>query len=97
MLMTNMHERYLYPLFPVFTILVAFEKRLLGLYIAVSSINLLNLYNFWFTPRVEAIVSFMSAGDRLLPRILGLINFGLFLRFYQLFLQKTKLAGYNQK
>lgn len=97
MLLTNMHERYLYPLFPVFTILVAFERRLLGLYAAISALNLLNLYNFWFTPRIEPIVAIMSAGDRLLPRILGFVNFLLYARFYHLFLQKNKLTVYNQK
>lgn len=93
MFMTNMHERYLYPLFPVFTILVAFEKRLLGIYVAVSSISLLNLYNFWFTPRVEFLVKLMSGKDRLAPRILGLINLGLFVRFYQLFLRKINFGA----
>lgn len=97
MFLTNMHERYLYPLFPVFTILVTFDKKLLGLYVATSFVSLVNLYNFWFTPRIEPLVILMSAKDRLFPRVLGVLNFGLFLRFYQLFLQKTKLAGYNHK
>ena len=82
-LLTNMHERYLYPLFPYLTIMVALDSKLLPIYWLLSGINLLNLYNFWWTPRIEPLVRLMSAGDRLAPRILGLINFAIFVKFYK--------------
>lgn len=85
MLLTNMHERYLYPLFPVFTILAADNRKLLPLYVAISGIHLVNLYNFWWFPKVEVLVSLLAAWDRLLPRILGLATFLLFVFLYRHF------------
>jgi hypothetical protein len=86
-LLTNMHERYLYPLFPYLTILVALNTKLLPTYWTISGINLLNLYHFWWTPRIEPVVKIMSWGDRLTPRILGAVNFGVFIYLYKKFLK----------
>ncbi len=83
MFLTNMHERYLYPLFPYLTILAATNSVGLLVYTLVSLISLLNLYNFWWVPEVGIIKSFLSFGDRLMPRVLGLVNFILFLRIYR--------------
>lgn len=82
-LMTNMHERYLYPLFPYFTILLVngLVKNLE--YWVVTIISFLGMYNFWFMPKVEVIVTFLSFGDRLMPRILGFLMFGMFLLVYK--------------
>ncbi|MBU0572839.1 hypothetical protein KKH23_02120 [Patescibacteria group bacterium] len=92
MLLTNMHERYLYPLFPVFTILVVMDKKLLPLYWAVSGLSLVNLYHFWWIPNIKWLINLLSANDRLLPRILGFVNFGLFVNFYARFLRLFKPA-----
>lgn len=82
MLLTNMHERYLYPLFPPLTILVAQNRKYLPFYIAVSSMHLLNLYNFWWTPPIQPIIAILSWQNRFITRILGLVNFGFFLYIY---------------
>jgi Gpi18-like mannosyltransferase len=66
--LTNMHERYLYPFFVFF---MPVGGRLLSYWI-LAIINLLNLYNFWWFPRLGFLVSFLSFGDRVMPRILGL-------------------------
>ena len=86
MLATNMHERYIYPLFPYFTILLAMNAFLWPVYVTVSAISLLGMYNFWWYPRIEPVVQIMSAGNRLMPRILGLVNFLGFIAFYKYFL-----------
>ena len=94
MLLTNMHERYLYPFFPVFTIVALYNKKLLPLYWIISIISLLNLYNFWWVPKINVVVEFLSFGDRLVPRILGFISFGIFIYLYLKFLRqfgKSKL------
>lgn len=91
-LLTNMHERYLYPLFPVFTILTILEIKLLPIYWIVSGISLLNLYNFWFMPKIKLIVDFLSFGDRLMPRVLGVVNSGLFIGMYSKFSKSFKLT-----
>ncbi len=82
MLLTNMHERYLYPLFPYLTIIVMMNKKLVPVYWMVSILSLLNMYNFWFHPRLDFLINIMAAGNRMAPRILGLVNFSLFIYLY---------------
>jgi len=82
-LFTNMHERYLYPLFPYLTILVSLHLVSLYPYVLISLLSLFNLYNLWFIPRIEPIISFLSFADRLMPRILGFLMFGIFLMVYK--------------
>lgn len=95
MLMTNMHERYLYPLFPFFTILAIEYKSLRWIYWTVSGINLLNLYNFWFTPKIALIVSIMEYQGRIITRLFGVVNFGLFVLLYYKFLAAKPQKRYN--
>ncbi len=83
MLMTNMHERYIYPLFPYLTILIAFNFTSFISYSLISFITLLGMYNFWFMPRIEFVVSFLSFADRLIPRVLGIVLFAMFLNLYK--------------
>lgn len=92
MLLTNMHERYLYPLFPVFTILVAQNKKLLPIYLSISGVYVINLYNFWWFPRVELFIDLLSAKDRLAPRILGFVNFAFFIFLYRRFLRHFRVS-----
>lgn len=92
MLLTNMHERYLYPFFPVFTIVAVLNKRLLALYWFIAGLNLVNLYNFWWVPKITPLIDLLSFRDRLMPRILGLINFSFYLLFFSRFLRLLKTS-----
>lgn len=89
-LLTNMHERYLYPLFPYLTILVSLNLVSLYPYILISLISLLNLYNFWWVPKIGFLVGFLSFGDRLVPRVLGLTNLVPFIYLYKKFLNHQR-------
>ncbi len=86
--LTNMHERYLYPFFPFFTILAVKNKKLIPIFVMISLINLINLYNFWWTPRVESFIALLTLGNKLLPRLLSLVNLFLFVLTYKLYLTK---------
>ena len=90
MLLTNMHERYLYPLFPYLTVLVTAGGVNLPTYWIISLLSLLNLYNFWWVPKIDWVVNFLSFGNRLMPRILGFVNFLLFM-----FLYKRRVESYK--
>jgi len=63
---------------------------------AVSIINLLNLYNFWFTPFIWSLVGFLEAKDNLFPRILSGIGFALFIFFYMRFVRYNFLRKANE-
>ncbi|HPJ16987.1 MAG TPA: hypothetical protein PK639_01995 [Candidatus Woesebacteria bacterium] len=73
-LLTAMHERYLYPIFPLITILVCISslysyKSLFMLTI----IHLLNLYNLWFYPHFDLIKNFLLFNNFLFGKILSII------------------------
>lgn len=89
-LLTNMHERYLYPFFPYMTILALENNKLMKVYLIISVISILNLYNFWFFPQVRVLIMFMSFSDRLMPRILGLILTLCYVNLFKYFLRQTK-------
>lgn len=89
-LSTGMHERYLYPIFPLLTLIVAFERKWLPILIGLSVIYLVNLYNFWWYPRIEFLVDILSAWDRLLPRVLGAIVTVIFIWLYFQFFKRRQ-------
>lgn len=90
MFLTNMHERYLFPLFPYLTLLAVKYKKLYPILIITSFINLINLYHLWWVPQIDLIIQILSTGDRLIPRILGFVLFGVYLWLYRVtFRQKT--------
>jgi hypothetical protein len=43
----KMHERYLYPFFPLFAVVVGFDKKYLKYMLIISGIHLANLFLIW--------------------------------------------------
>lgn len=91
MLLTNMHERYLFPFFVYSTIVIFWNKKLVPLYIGITLISILNLYNFWWYPKVGFLINLLSFSDRIMPRILGFISFLIYLFFFKSYLRLFKL------
>lgn len=91
MLLTNMHERYLYPFFVIFSIIAVTNRKMAGYYILFSIINTLNLYNFWWVPRIDPLVYFLSFADRFVPRLLGLMSFMVYIYLYKDFIKYAKI------
>lgn len=50
--MTNMHERYLYPVFPYLTVLIFLFPKTGWTYLFLSLVFLLNLYHLWYVPSI---------------------------------------------
>lgn len=91
--LTNMHERYLYPVFPLLAILAVRERRLLWPFVLFSLIHLVNLYHLWWYPRWEPIVIFLTLFNGLFPRLFSLANLGLFLLILRWFLKDEKILA----
>lgn len=81
MLLTNMHERYLYPLFAPFTILAVVNRQIL-LYVIISLISFLNMYNLWWVPRIERVIDLFTMNEKIVPRIFSVILTMLFFVYY---------------
>jgi len=86
MFLTNMHERYLYPLFPYLTILTGLGLSSLYLYFGISLLHLINLFNLWFYPTIPFLRSLLENRQLMLPKILS----GILLLLYILFFLKTE-------
>ncbi len=86
LLLTNMHERYLYPAFPFLTILAFKYKKMLPVLFGLSALNLLNLYNLWWTPLIPFVKNIMSYSDFLLARVFGIVNTVFYMISYKQYL-----------
>jgi Gpi18-like mannosyltransferase len=69
---TRIHERYLYPFFPVATLLIAFIPELIFPYLIFSFIFLLNMYNLFWAPGIPFLEN--SLLNTSLPVVLSIIN-----------------------
>lgn len=90
--MTNMHERYLYPVFPFLALLSVVSERFLFFYLVLSVIHGLNLYYLWYYPRLNFLQAFLDSHQGLVPKILSgvlIFIFGLLL-FYPFNRQKVQ-------
>lgn len=82
--MTNMHERYLYPIFPLITILIFLPKTKFNIkdIILLSTIHFLNLYNLWFYPEINFLKTILISNNFLTCRILSVILILIYLRYF---------------
>ncbi len=82
--LTNMHERYLYPVFIPFIILLFFHPKIFKTkdYLLLSLIHLLNLFNLWFYPSLPFLKKLLEYKSFSLPRLFALILICFWLNFY---------------
>lgn len=75
--MTRIHERYLYPFFPISTLFLGLSPGYWLVYIAFSAVQLLNLYNLFWVPSIPMVEGTLALGW--VTYSLSVINIGLFL------------------
>lgn len=73
--LTNMHERYLYPIFPLISVLVFLPKSFIKIksIVVLSLIHFLNLYNLWFYPLINPLKSLLIFSNFIVCRTLSFI------------------------
>lgn len=74
--LTRMHERYLYPIFVPLLILTAVQRKLVGVYVVLSVLMLLNMYNGWWVPKITILMNFVANG--LVEKSISLVFIGIF-------------------
>lgn len=74
---TRIHERYLYPFFPVATILVALKRKFLIPYVILSFTFLFNMYNLFWAPGIPVLQNFMVMSS--FTWVLSLVNILVFI------------------
>lgn len=82
--LTNMHERYLYPLFPVLSILIGIKTNIISTkgYILLSILHLINLYNLWYYPHIYNMQNILELNQFLIPRLLSILLIFICFRYY---------------
>ncbi len=83
--MTRIHERYLYPFFPVATILVGLIPEFMIFYIILSLTFLLNMYNLFWAPGIPILESTLKTTQ--LSNVLSIVNLLVFLVLFIRFLR----------
>lgn len=86
--LTNMHERYLYPILPIFVILIFLNKShfTIKYYLIISILHLLNLYNLWFYPKLPLLKSILVWDNFLVGKVISLFFIIYFLIIYKQFI-----------
>lgn len=69
----QMHERYLYPIFPLIAILIGFEKDYLIYYVLLSLLNFLNIYFVWH-PMLSPSLPYQTMNSQLFQWLISAIT-----------------------
>jgi Gpi18-like mannosyltransferase len=90
--LTNMHERYLYPIFPLLTILIFLPKPKFTLksIVILSIIHFLNLYNLWFYPLILPLKTILTASNFIFCRVLSFILIVIYLDYFIKYLKSEE-------
>lgn len=82
--MTNMHERYLYPIFPLISILIFIPKTKFYFkdLVILSVIHFLNLYNLWFYPQINLLKNILIFNNFLTCRVLSAILIVIYIKYF---------------
>lgn len=97
LLLTNMHERYLYPMFfPLSCIAFSFDKKYLKYLAVFSVINFVNLYNLWWVPQLPAIRLYMENNQDIIVRSFSLISVILGILLYRNLIMDMVLAKFDK-
>ncbi len=73
---TRMHERYMYPLFPLLSLLIISGHKLWKPYVVLAATFLVNQYSQWWAPHIPALVAIYSANFTRIVSAVNLLVFG---------------------
>jgi len=76
LILPRMHERYFYPTLLLLVPLAALDTKLRKVFFILSGIHFINLYHFWWVPRVEVLIEILS--NRLVEQSIIILNILMF-------------------
>lgn len=83
MFLPRMHERYFYPTLVMLIPAAIINKSARKVFWAASTIHLINLYHYWWMPKIGFLVSFLS--NMWVEKFIILINISVFLYLIYIF------------
>ncbi|MBU0777346.1 hypothetical protein KKH23_02100 [Patescibacteria group bacterium] len=87
MFLPRVHERYLYPIFVFFPLILIKFPRLIKIFIILSVIFFINLYHWWWMPRIEFLAILFDF--EIVERGLCFMNLAIFGYLFNIYLRKT--------
>lgn len=90
MFMPRVHERYLYPVFLFFPLVLVKNSKMMRLFILSSILFLLNLYHWWWVPNIGFLANLLDF--EIIERGLSLLN----LMVFMLLLKKYLSGKYTK-
>jgi Gpi18-like mannosyltransferase len=88
MLLPAMHERYFYPAAVLLVILAALNRNLAKVFWPVVIISFVNLYHFWWYPRIPLFIDILS--NKLVEKFIVFVNVFLFFYLFAFTLTRNK-------
>ncbi len=76
LILPRIHERYFYPTLLLLIPLASIDRGARKATYALSAIHLINLYHFWWVPRVEILIEILS--NNLIEKLIIILNIGIF-------------------
>jgi Gpi18-like mannosyltransferase len=77
MFLPRMHDRYFYPVLIMLIPTAAIDKKIRNIFWFVSTIHLINLYHFWWIPKINILINVLS--NKLFENILIMSNIIIFI------------------
>lgn len=93
--MPKMHERYFYPALVFGAVIGGFNKKWYGLFWLISIIHFLNLYHFWWFPRISFLIAMLS--NLLIVKSIIIVSLAIFIYFLFQFLRSKNDSFYYHR
>ncbi|KKQ95770.1 MAG: hypothetical protein UV74_C0013G0377 [Candidatus Woesebacteria bacterium GW2011_GWB1_43_14] len=87
MFFPRVHERYLFPIFVFFPLVLVNKPKLRKLYTILSLVFLVNLYHWWWFPEVKALTIFFDY--ELTERFFSFLNLVIFVKFLRIYYEEA--------
>jgi hypothetical protein len=87
MFLPKVHERYLYPVFVFFPLILIKFPRFTKIFIILSVVFFINLYHWWWMPRIEFLAILFDF--EIVERGLSFVNLAIFAYLFNIYLRKT--------
>lgn len=86
LVLPRMHERYFFPTLLLMLVPALKDKQLMTTFLVLTTLHLVNLYHFWWIPKVDFLIWIFS--QKSIEALLILFNIGLFALLYNHYIVK---------
>ncbi len=90
MFLPRVHERYLYSVFVFFPLILIEKKKLMKTFLVLSFVFLINLYHWWWVPRIDILVNLFDY--EIVERVFSFANLFIFGHMLKVYLKEKRVS-----